>query len=471
MAITPAAKVGIATVAAAIVAASGFAWLTNFSFGKQGYTFKVVYGDVAGLLEGAAVMLMGVKVGQVESVLPEERRVVVTVQVARDDVKILESARFMIMSQGIIGEKTLEIFPPEQAPAEPDYVEPGEVVRGSDPQRLELVMEELGETFKQYEQAFDPQRFQDVFNQTAENLLATTATVRKLGERGEALLGEASTTLTAVDRVLLNTEKLLVAARPEDIAVIVRDIKELSGGLNETYRNLFGTPEVQAANAQTIRNVQNITRQLDQLALNLNRMTGDEAVQTDIRETIKNIRRLTGAVTDATQLPQADQFQGLQVKPRLQGVAAHTPTGTGLAGNLGLKASMGENYLLAGIEQIGEGNYLNLAFGDDQAWGQAGFHFGLVRSKIGVGIDYDLAPTVRLTGQLYDPFRPTFRLGGTYFPMTESQYGLLAQWARTFQTNENFIWLGVEWRPLDNDQPPRAPVSPAQSDLPTAENR
>lgn len=469
MAITPAAKVGLATVAAAIVAGAGFAWLTNFSFGKQGYEFRVVYGDVAGLMEGAGVMLMGVKVGQVEEIRPEERRVVVKVRITRDDVKILDRARFMIMSQGIIGEKTLEIFPPTDVAARPDYIEPGEVVRGNDPTRIELVMEELGETFKQYEQAFDPQKFQDVFNQTAENLLATTATIRKLGDRGEALLGEASFTLRGVDRVLAGTERLLVAAKPEDVAVIVSDIKALSSGLNATYRNLLGEPEQQQANLQAMRDIQSVTRQLDQLANNLNRMTGDQAVQADIRETIKNIRRLTGAVTDATQLPQAGQLEGLVVRPRLQGVAAHTPSGTGLAGNLGLKASMGQNYLQAGIEQIGEGNYLNLAFGDDQAWGQAGFHFGLIRSKIGVGIDYDLAPTVRLMGQLYDPFRPTFRLGTTYFPVTDSQYGLLAQWARTFQTNENFIWLGVEWRPLDGEQPPRAPAPPAQSGLSTAE--
>jgi hypothetical protein len=61
-------------------------------------------------------------------------------------------------------------------------------------------------------------------------------------------------------------------------------------------------------------------------------------------------------------------------------------------------------------------------------------------------------------GQLYDPFRPTFRLGTTFFPLAGNQYGILAQWARTIQTNENYLWLGVEWRPLNQPVRPALPL-------------
>ena len=51
--------------------------------------------------------------------------------------------------------------------------------------------------------------------------------------------------------------------------------------------------------------------------------------------------------------------------------------------------------------------------------------------------------------QLFDPFNPTMRLGGTYIIGPTRQYGLLAQWARELRSDFNIFFLGLEWRPLD----------------------
>lgn len=448
MAFSPAAKVGVATVAAIIAVGAAVAWLTNFSFTKKGYDFDVVYQDVSGLLPGANVMLMGVKVGKVESVVPEERTVVVRVHVFEDQVKILKQSRYKIMSQGIIGEKTMEIFPPAKAPEARVYLTGGEEVRGDDPPRIELVMEELTAAFNEFKESTDPKKLQQIFDQTAVNLLETTETVKRLGRQAEGILADINPAIARISRLVENTDKLVVAADPKAVSSTVRDIRLLSEGLLATYHQYFGTRRARAENQAALRNLQNLTLELEQLAATLNRTAGDPTIQSDIKDTIANIRQLTGAVTQAATLPKGPQIAGLALSPRLQGVAAQTPTATGLAANLGLRGSLGENYLFSGIEQIGEGNYFNLVAGDQSVWGPAGFHFGLIRSKIGVGIDYGLTDRVSLTGQLFDPIRPTFRLGATYFPLAESQYGLMAQWARTVQTNENFLWLGVEWRPL-----------------------
>lgn len=448
MVFSPAAKVGIATVASIIAIGAGFTWLTNFSFTKKGFEFDVVYQDVSGLLPGANVMLMGVKVGKVETVIPQERTVLVHVHVLEDNVKILKRSRYKIMSQGIIGEKTLEIFPPANKPDEVVYLTGGEQVRGDDPARIELVMDELTATFEEFKRSTDPKKLQKIFEQTAQNLLDTTETVNRLGHQAETVMADIGPTVRQIQTLVNNTDRLIVSASPAEVAATVRDIRQLSQGLLGTYARYFGTRTAQRENAAALRNLQNLTGQLEKLADTLNRTAGDPTVQADVKDTIANIRQLTGAVTQAATLPKGPQIAGFALSPRVQGVTLQTPTATGLAGNLGLKASLGDNYLFTGIEQIGEGNYLNLAVGDDTAWGRAGFHFGLIRSKIGVGIDYGLTDRVSLSGQLFDPIRPTFRLGTTYFPITDSQFGLMAQWARTVQTNENFFWAGVEWRPL-----------------------
>lgn len=451
MAVSPAAKVGIVTTAALIAIGSGLAWLTSFSFTKQGYDFTVTYSDVAGLMEGAPVMLMGVRVGKVEKVTPEDRLVHVKVDITSNGTRILEGSRFMIMSQGLVGEKTLEIFPPAPTAVAADYLDPGDRIRGDDPARLEFVMEEVTAAFREFQATTDPKKLQEIFNKTAENLLETTETVKNLSRDGSAVLGDVRGTIRNVDTLLRHTDQLVAATSPGDVAATVKDLRALSGGLLGTYNRYFGTKTATVANEQTMRSLGTLAVQLEELATTLNRTTSDPEVQKDLKETIRNLNQLAGNVASATgpiSRPQ-NAIGGLGFSPRLQAVAARTPGGTGVAGNLGLRVNLPNNYYQLGIEQVGEGNYLNLFFGNERQWaGTTGYHFGLVRSKIGVGIDHELTNKLMLIGELYDPFRPTFRLGATYFPLAADQYGLTAQWAREFATSDQFLWLGLEWRPL-----------------------
>jgi ABC-type transporter Mla subunit MlaD len=467
MALSPAAKVGAATLASLVAIGAGLSWLTSFSFRPEGYDFEVAFADVAGLLKGANVYYMGVKVGRVTQLEPHEHMVDVKVHVADSDTKLPANGRYKIMSMGIIGEKALEIFPPKHVHVPPGQPQPTPVplvwlatdgdakVRGDDPARMELVMDELTDTFEDFRKTTDPKKFQELFTKTADNLYETTETVKRLGKQAEGIMsGFASTPrgvnqfIGGINRLANNADRLLTAANPREVQLIVRDMRSLSGGLLKTYEGFFGESQA-AVNQKSAGDLRNMIGQLDQLARTLNQTAGDPEIQRDLKDTMKNIRELSARVGGIASVTEPKNFQGFSISPTVQGIAANTPTGTGLAANLGVKVNLANNHVLAGIEQVGEGNYFNLALGDSRVWGPTGYHFGLIRSKIGVGIDYGLTDQISLLGQLYDPFRPTFRLGASYFPLAGSQYGLLAQWARTVQTNENYIWLGVEWRPVD----------------------
>ncbi|MDB5098161.1 MAG: hypothetical protein JWM80_2582 [Cyanobacteria bacterium RYN_339] len=479
MAFSQAAKVGLATVVSVVVIGAGMSWLMSLSLGPSGYEFDVQYKDVSGLMNGGGVMLMGVRVGKIVAVVPEEDMVRVHVHIFDAHTKIMKNGRFKIMSPGIVGEKNLEIFPPKEkatpaggpsasegntpgnptplptsTPA-PAYLVNGDKVRGDDPARMELVMEELTDTFNEFRKTTDPKKFQDLFAKTAENLMETTETVKRLGTKAEGIMGGFDKTpqtlnqmLASIDRTARNADRLLGSASPRDVNVTVANLRELSKGLMATYKNFFGN-EKQQATDNTLQTVRSLASQLNKLATTLNTTAGDPGVQTDVKDTIKNIRSLTQSLSGATALTAQPNkaLAGLAFSPRLQGVAANTPSGTGLAGNLGMRVNFGTNYLQGGLEQVGEGNYVDLAFGSPDGWKGLGYEFGLIRSKIGVGVDYGLTDGIRLSGELYDPFRPTVRLGATYFPLAGSQYGLMAQWAREFQSSDNYIWLGVEWRP------------------------
>ncbi|MEB3197234.1 MAG: MlaD family protein [Candidatus Sericytochromatia bacterium] len=462
--ISPAAKVGAATLASLIAIGVGLSWLTSFSLRPTGYDFTVRFGDVAGLLPGANVRYMGLRIGRVKHLDPRGALVEVTVHVNDSETQLPKNGRYKIMSLGIIGEKALEIFPPKPplqmkgqpapSPVPIVWLKPQEAVRGEDPSRLELVLDEVTDTFESFRKSVDPKKFERLFAKTAENLANTTETVNRLGNQAEGILKgleatprDISQLLKTVNQLATHANELAAATTPQEVAGIIGDMRTLSRGLVRNYEVLLG-PQQTAANQRAVQDLRSLIHRLDQLATTLNSTAGDPEIQRDLKDTVRNIRDLTARVTGATALTESKNFDGIAIEPQVQAVGLNKPDGTGLAANLGVRMRVANNTIAAGIEQVGEGNFFNLSLGDTKVWGPAGYHFGLIRSKIGVGLDYGLTDRVTLMGQLFDPFRPHIRLGASYFPLGESQYGLMAQWARPISNNENTVWLGLEWRPV-----------------------
>ncbi len=470
MVLSPAAKVGAVTLVSVVALAVGLSWLTGISVVRRGYDFQVTFHDVAGLMQGANVLLMGVKVGKVVVVTPQAREVNVRVHIFSDDVRILKSSRFKIMSLGLIGENALEIFPSASKngtaakvkPLDTEYVAHQSFVRGEDPARLELVMDEVTQTFEALKQNVDPDKFKALFDQTAANLVETTTIIKRVGERAERVVVGFEKTPRELDRLLATTnqlstdaDRLVQAVNPQDVQRILQDVRALSRGLLLSYRTIFGAEGQQAA-YQLKGDVRGILGQVEQLVTNLNAATGDPQTRADMRDTIHNIRDLTGRLAQAASITQPQGVGNFTLEPQVQAVAAYTPrfpgvrgseTKSGVAANLGVRMRLGSNSVVAGIEQLGEGNFFNLTLGDPVAWGTAGYHFGMIRSKVGAGLDLAVNPALSLHAQAYDPFAPTLRLGALYFPVKNSPYGLTAQWAREVAEGNNYAWLGLEWRP------------------------
>ncbi|MEB3221662.1 MAG: MlaD family protein [Candidatus Sericytochromatia bacterium] len=466
--LSPAAKVGAATLFSVFALGAGLSWLTHVSLTPKGYSFQVRFADVAGLLPGATVRYMGLRVGRIETLTPRGPLIEVSVHVDDATLQLPANGRYKIMSLGIIGEKALEIFPPKAplartgqptpSPVPIVWLKPDDAVRGEDPSRLELVLDEVTDTFQEFRKAADPKKFEKLFAETAQNLAHTTKTVDQLGTKASSLLDGLSSTpkglndlIASLSRLSAGSERLVAATSPKEVAAAVRDVRQVTRNVSRTLDALFG-PGQQAANKRSVSDVRHLISRLDQLVTTMNNTAGDPNVQQDIRDTVRNIRDLTRGLTGAAAITEPRNLQGFSLEPTVQGIAMYPAAGTGLAANLGVKLKLQTNTITAGVEQVGEGPFFNLTLGDTHVWGPAGYHFGLIRSKIGVGIDYALPNRIQLMGQIYDPNRPTIRLGATYFPFSQQQYGLLAQFARTLPSGENLVWGGLEWRPASDDE-------------------
>ncbi len=146
-------KVGILVLVALGVLGAFIFVLGNFSLSK-GFSFFVDFDFSGNLQSGAPVKVAGIKVGKVESVEyrggekdPHSgRRVYVRARAwVEERVKgtVFEDAEFFINTQGVLGEQYLEIVPgtPSHKP-----IQPGQVLLGVTPPRMDLVVARLYET-------------------------------------------------------------------------------------------------------------------------------------------------------------------------------------------------------------------------------------------------------------------------------------------------------------------------------------
>ncbi|EKE02943.1 MAG: hypothetical protein ACD_20C00302G0004 [uncultured bacterium] len=116
MRISPATKVGILTLISLIVLTLGIMWLKGRAI-SAGERIEVAFHDVDGMRPGSAVQMMGIRIGQVEEVIPvigtDESYVTVKFVITEDGIKIPHASTISIQQSGIIGEKFLEITPPQ----------------------------------------------------------------------------------------------------------------------------------------------------------------------------------------------------------------------------------------------------------------------------------------------------------------------------------------------------------------------
>ncbi|HEY6010177.1 MAG TPA: MlaD family protein, partial [Nitrospirota bacterium] len=108
------AKVGLLVVVGSVI----LLWMTvavgKFEFGaKKGYTIEAVFDSVAGLDTKAAVRMAGVKIGSVETIELTDSHAKVVMRIF-PGVHIMRGARASVKTMGLMGEKFIEIAPPER---------------------------------------------------------------------------------------------------------------------------------------------------------------------------------------------------------------------------------------------------------------------------------------------------------------------------------------------------------------------
>ena len=109
-------KVGILTLAGLFILLFSILWVKGRSL-SAGERLEIIFKDVNGMRPGSGVQMMGLRVGQVEEIIPviEEDKTYVKLKfvITEKGIKIPKASTFSIQQSGLIGEQFLEITPPK----------------------------------------------------------------------------------------------------------------------------------------------------------------------------------------------------------------------------------------------------------------------------------------------------------------------------------------------------------------------
>ena len=109
-------KVGILTLIALTILIFTILWVKGRAF-SSAERIEVHFRDVNGMRAGSGVQMMGLRVGQVEEIIPvidgDKSYVKLKFVITEPNIKIPTASTISIQQSGLIGEQFLEITPPK----------------------------------------------------------------------------------------------------------------------------------------------------------------------------------------------------------------------------------------------------------------------------------------------------------------------------------------------------------------------
>ncbi len=270
------AKVGIFVLLGIVV-------LTYFTFrvskmggiGEKGYNLVVSFESAAGLEPKANVKMAGVPVGKVEAIELEGTRARLVLRI-RDGVRIPVDSVVSIQTQGLLGEKYVEIFPGKET--EKMLPPGGRVTNTLAPANLDEIMRKVSQISE------DVKNFTGTLSATLgteEGKKALSDIVRNIRETSEVLRTVVAGNEERLNRILANIDTLsedmkeISSTNKEDLRAMISNLRSFSETLKTEApglaRNLQKMGEqvsgVVGENRENIRvsieNIKNASAKLD----------------------------------------------------------------------------------------------------------------------------------------------------------------------------------------------------------------
>ncbi len=305
-------KAGAVILASLLTLAATTILVSRGGFQSTPKEYRIEFGAVGGLEEGAQVRFGGVKVGRVLRIMPpgkDSAKVQVTIGV-RKEVVLRAGTEATIATLGLVGEHYIELSNPKPGPGE---IPPGGLIAARDqPSLAELVQSarEIGEATKTLlarVQAVVDGPINEVFQRTSQAIGTGQQVLSGLNETVSGENRENIRKSLASVAAILEENRAPLRAAVADLGGLIRRVDAVTadGGvliqkLNEAVEEKGGDLKGNLAAMKTdLERAKEVLDNMDRAITNFDRaVTGNlEAVE----ETLANLRRASQNARELTQ--------------------------------------------------------------------------------------------------------------------------------------------------------------------------
>ena len=416
-------KVGILTLGGAVILAGMISFLGAFKLFDGGYDLNVAYPSVNGLQVGSAVRYAGVPIGSVKAARVEPDQVVLTVHVNKG-VQIPQEADFSIGSDGVMGEKFVDIRPPKKYSGV--YVKPGSSLTGQSSSDINDFMANSAKVLEKVEGIAD-----------ALNNVFGDKEVQKSMRDGFVNIREISNNLNKFTKVMAESAK----ENQAEIKNMIAQLNQMSVRMNKSMAHVESLMKGVDANGQTGRNIAVMAKNLAVTSKNLEAITNtladvakDPQTKEDLKATIHNARGVTERANKI--LGMGD---GMKVKSHVD--VFHNIKGSDWRSNFGIRFDKPKKgtFGYLGASSIGNDTKLDLYLG--KRFHGLDVSAGAMQGKFGVGLGYEFNPRFRIYSQLYDFDDSKLRFGGEY--MIKNNMFLVGESLDLLHGSRRDVYVGV----------------------------
>lgn len=420
---TSEAKVGALTLGGAVILAGMISFLGAFKLFDGGYDLHVAYPSVNGLQVGSAVRYAGVPIGTVKSARVEPDQVVVTMHVDKG-IQIPQEAEFSIGSDGVMGEKFVDVRPPKKYSGV--YLRPDSTLTGQPSGDINDFMASSGKVLEKLEGIAD-----------ALNNVFGDKEVQKSMRDGFINARDISNNLNTFTKIMADSAK----ENQAEIHNMVSQFNQMSIRMNKTMAHVESLMAGVDANGETGRNVavmaQNLaitSKNIEQISGTLAEVATDPQTKEDLKATIHNARGVTERANKILSM-------GDGMKVKAQADVFHSAKGGDWRSNFGIRFEKQEKKTFGylGASSIGDDTKLDLYFG--RRFHNFNISAGAMQGKAGIGLGYDFNPRFHIYSQLYDFDDGKLRLGGEY--MIRDNIFLVGESLDLLHGSKRDVYLGV----------------------------
>jgi phospholipid/cholesterol/gamma-HCH transport system substrate-binding protein len=387
------AKVGLLVLAGSVI----LLWMTftvgKYEFGeKKGYQVYAIFDSVSGIDEKASVRLAGVKIGSVEKVELVDSRARLTVRIY-PEVKLLRGSEAMVKTMGLLGEKFVELIPPQGH----EQGAPGDTS-----QRQQGYLQDQ-DTIAVTVSPSDVDKLIGQLSAISDDIKQVTASLRQVfgTERGARSMEDI---LADLRNTMANIQAFSYTLRSDGSEVVMR-LNELTASLNEVVgenrddlrASMENIREATKSAELALASIENAARKVERGEGTLGKLVNEDGLYNNIDTAAKGlgdyaarIERMQTIVSfrDEYLFPQSKTYFELTLKPRpdkyyilginsdyrykyKQAVSTATPPGATVT-----------------TETYEDRLRFTLLF--TKRWADIALRMGLIESKGGIGADYFL---------------------------------------------------------------------------------